>query len=201
MKMIKALLLVFLAINISFVCSNSLVFLGEVEVPEQAIPVAVEFPVEPLIDAVQFAEGLNEGFSFFNNLPAQASCEGKGELLVGDVVAIYEILKNINKDTNFPQLLVDVFARLSDGIKQFEEIGDFCKEWTEQIKNKINGLVQHVEKEAYLERLALHALTSIGRIKDAITAGVELIKAQNFHDGGKKFGEVAKDIFFWDYKN
>lgn len=199
MKMIKALLLLFLAINISFVCSNSLVFLGEEEVQEQTMP--VKLPVEPVIDAVKFTEGFNEGFSFFNNLPAQASCEGKGELLVADVVSVYNLLRNINKETNFPQLLIEVFAKLSDGIQQFEEIGGVCKELTEQIKNTVNGLVQHVEKEAYLERLAFHALTSIGKIKDAINAGVELIKAQNFHDGGKKFGEVAKNVFFWDYKN
>jgi hypothetical protein len=193
--MIKALLLLFLTINISFVCSNSLVFLGE----EQSFP--VELPIEPVVDAAEFAEGFYEGFSIFNNLPFQAPCEGKGQLLLGDVVAVYNLLKTINKDTDFSHLLIDVLAKVSDGYQQVLVMKEFCQEWFGQVEKTVNGLIQYVQKESYLERLTFHAFTSIGKIQEAITAGIDFVKAKNFRDGGKKFGGIAKEIFFWDYKS
>ena len=193
------LILLLCIINIALVLTQSeLTFLGEVElirVPKvQAVP-------EVIVDSVQFAAGFNKGLTFFAGLPHQDECESESQNLAEDLVAIFKLFKNISKDTNFPQFVEDLAARLLDAYQEVNDGKKNCSSWRLDAKNVINGLVAYVSKETYVALLTVHTIYNMALIKSNIDAGVKLIQDGNFLDAGNAFGETVKLALFWDFKN
>lgn len=199
--MSRALLFVILAISVSFSLQSG--FLTYVEPVElHSVPAeSFEIPIPPqIVESVEFVNGLNEGLTFFNNLPHQENCISDNEKVIQDLVGIYEIVRHVTKDTDFVQLLVEVVDRLNDAYHEALSIKGDCQQWGQEAVKVLNGLVKYVSADNYWEKLTLHTITNIGKLRDAINEGINLVNSGNFHDGGKKFGEAVRVALFWDFK-
>jgi hypothetical protein len=194
--MSRQFLLVILALCVSLTYQSG--FLTYVE-PQ---PELLDFEVPSVvIESAEFAIGLNEGFSFFNNLAHQDSCVSENDKLVGDIVEIYNIVSHISKESDFAKLLTEVIQRLSEAYNEVVAIEGDCQQWGQEVVAVFNKLASYVKQDNFIEKLSVHLLLSIGKIKDSVNEGINLINAGNYQDAGRKFGETAKMAFFWNFKN
>jgi len=194
--MSRQFLLVILAICVSLSFQSG--FLTYVEPQPDVLDLKVPSYV---IETTEFAIGLNEGFSFFNNLAHQDTCVSENENLVRDIAEIYDLVSHISKETDFAKLLADIIERLSQAYNHVVSIKGDCEQYGQEVVTVFNKLLSYVKVDNFIEKLSFHLLLSIGKIKESISEGINLINAGNYHDAGKKFGEVAKEAFFWDFKN
>jgi hypothetical protein len=155
--------------------------------------------IDPL-QIKEFVVGLNEGFTYFKNLPHFEQCDVQDEQFVHDVEEIIEILENISV-TNISKVIPQLIAKGLDVISRLSQVSASCKELANESLDVLNKLKSHVSSIYYVASLVAHTTTNIGEIKNKAKNAASNMSAKQYRQSGNAFGELAKFSFFWSFKN
>jgi hypothetical protein len=158
----------------------------------EVLPVA-NYVFEP----VHFAKGFNEGFSFFDKLPHHETCDSFDKEIVGDIIVIYDLIKQISKE-NIIQILEEIRGKLAAVFRRMEQ-GQSCKEWVEELKKFLNELADYINSDNYSQRMSVHTFRLMKQIRESIIAAVDFFDSGNYNSGWR-IGDVLKFTLFWDFK-
>jgi hypothetical protein len=148
-------------------------------------------------DAVQLMKGFSEGFGFFYNLPHQDECQTQDQQMAQDVIAIVNILKKITSAAQIPAVIKDILPYVLDGYTAYNKLAQSCPAWGAEVKKVEDKLQAYVSEKTYVEKLSLHTLVNASAIVSQIKTATATVEGQQYQNGGKDFGAVAKFIFFW----
>lgn len=150
-------------------------------------------------DAVSFAKGFNEGFSFFKNLAHQDECNPDDPEVLNDIVSIYDIIKNVTI-TDVSKIIPEILAKAVDAYTRISNISEGCKLFATEIKRVVDGLTEHVKKSGYYTNLTLHTLSNVGTITEKAKNGINAFRDNNYNQSGVALGDLLRFTLFWNFK-
>ena len=179
---------------------KSLTFLGVVTTPEEPM---IEQPkensqIQPS-DAVAFASGFNDGFTFFKNLPHREECNPDDPQIINDVSSIFEILKNISV-TNIISVVPQILEKAADAYQRISTLSQGCKLYADEVKKVSDALKAHIAKSGYYTNLTLHTVTNIGSITEKAKNGISQFESNNYNQSGVALGDLIKFFLFWNFQ-
>jgi hypothetical protein len=179
--------------------SNGLVFLGEGVVSETSSNM-ISLPDAK--SAGEFLLGFYEGLGVFSNLPNQEECLSKvcDPAVSNDVVEIVNILKGINKHSDF----IEVAKRLTwlgtDIYSKVTEASPICRKWSEEIGVVASAIERTVSSADYFKKVGEHAVLHLGDIETKAKNIEGAFKAGNYRNTGNASGDFIKFSLLWELK-
>lgn len=152
------------------------------------------------VDALAFVEGFFKGITFFENLPHRDQCDLNDKIVVDDIVAISNVLKNLNRH-NIMASIEKIIPLFKDSYNRIQNISTGCFAYSQEVREVSNKLLAYIEADGYLNNFSMHILTNIGPIKEKAVASVHLVTEEKYSEAGQGFGDLLKFLIFWDYKN
>jgi len=144
--------------------------------------------------AVEFAEGLFEGFELFNNLPHQSQCVTDA---FQDIIDIVNLIKNVSIHSDYKQLVSDLINKTTDAFKRTEG----CRKWGKELEETVNQMKNTLTDFTYLPSLAYHTATNIGTITEKVTNSAKLFANGKFRKSGNGFGDLIKYVLFYSQQS
>jgi hypothetical protein len=173
--------------------------LAEPVEPQEALLFLSDVSTIQPTDAIAFADGFNEGFTFFKNLAHKDECKPNDPQIIADISSIFEILKNVSiKDiiTIVPQIL----EKAADAYQRISALSEGCKLYAEEIQKVSDALKAHMAKSGYYTNLTLHTVTNIGSITEKAKNGISQFQGNNFNQSGLALGDLIKFLLFWNFQ-
>jgi hypothetical protein len=148
-------------------------------------------------DFLDFANGGNEGFKFFYQLPGDKGCKTIDPRIIAIAKEITEDIKTLNI-FNFVQIIQNSIARGQKIIEMFAAQGEECKIWAKELKRVFEMLVNRTKQKKYGDEALFHAFSNMNPIVDSGVAIIKHFIAKEYFQAGKRGGELMRFIFFWD---
>jgi len=150
-------------------------------------------------DALEFAAGFNQGFTFFNNLAHQADCNLNDPQVTQDILDVVELLKNFNY-SDITRLLPEIIAKATDAYQRISVISKGCEAWANELRTVAEGLAEYVTQSGYYTSLTFHTLSNIGPLVEKVKTTVSSLRGNNFRQGGNDLGDLVRFAAFWGFQ-
>lgn len=175
---------------------KALVFLGDLESPVMSSPLESV----PIKEALEFLEGLNQGFGIFANLTHSGSCQPSEEM-VQDVNSLVNYIRDFDWTSgNYFELISTVYIKVTGVYQKAKELVGPCQELSKEIDGVLKEIGAYLSDPNFPTQLLFHSLQHLNDFKSAFSKGETDFVNGQFLSAGQDFGALVKDVIFFNFK-
>lgn len=149
----------------------------------------------------EFVAGFYSGLRLFDALPHQQDCVNNvtDPMIVQKVLEVVNQLKGINLHSDFIAVFRQVAEDVAMLFSKFEETKIACVAFEGDFKVVFDQLKTYITSAEYLQKVGQHAMLNIGGFTERGQQAAEAIKAQNYSEAGRLFGDIINFALFWNF--
>jgi hypothetical protein len=148
--------------------------------------------------SIEFMKGLNDGFTFFNNLPHSEECKYDENLMAKYLTEFLEKLKNYKPFSDPKKLVEDIIKFASEFLNNIEKYPG-CKHFSHEIEKVYDKIEKHLTSKDYAASLFLHTMMNTKELDRRQREFPDLYKDKKFYELGNAIGDLIKYGLLWSY--